>query len=109
MSKSLNFNNVTKQYLNITFADEKATTILVCMPTKSLLSELTGLKGNLTAEASIDSMDEIYDICVKIMNRNKAGKIITKEFLEDIFDFEDVLIFLKEYMRFVGEVAGRKN
>ena len=109
MSKSLNFNNINKHYLNITFADKEATTILVCMPTKSLLRELTGLKSNLTAEASIDSMDEIYDICVKVMNRNKAGVIITKEFLEDLFDFEDVLIFLKEYMRFVGEVAGQKN
>ena len=109
MSKSLNFNNVTKHYLNITFADEKATTIMVCMPTKSLLRELTDLKSTITAENNIDSMDELYDICVKIMNRNRAGVTVTKEFLEDIFDFEDILIFLKEYMSFVGEVAGRKN
>lgn len=109
MSKSLNYNTVTKRYLSVTFADEKATTILVCMPTKSLLRELTALKSTLDVENNVDSIDELYAVCVKIMNRNKAGVIITKEFLEDIFDFEDILIFLKEYMSFVGEVAGRKN
>lgn len=109
MAKSLNFNNINKHYLNVTFADEKATTILVCMPTKSLLSELTGLKETITSEGGLDAMDELYDICVKIMNRNKGGVVITKEFLEDLFDYEDILIFLKGYMSFVGEVAGQKN
>ena len=109
MSKSLNFNNVTKHYLNITFADEKATTILVCMPTKSLLRELTELTANLNAENDLGALDELYNICAKTMSRNKTGKVITKEFLENVFDFEDVLIFLKGYMSFVGEVAGQKN
>jgi hypothetical protein len=109
MSKSLNFNTINKHYLNITFADEKATTILVCMPTKSLLRELTEFTANLKAENSLETIDELYSICAKTMSRNKTGVVITKEFLEDIFDYEDVLIFLKSYMSFVGEVAGRKN
>jgi hypothetical protein len=109
MAKSLNFNKIPKQYLTVTFADEKATTIFVCMPTKSLLRELTELTGDLTAEANIDATDELYDVCAKVMSRNKTGAKITKEFLEDIFDFEDILIFLKEYMSFVGGVASLKN
>lgn len=109
MSKSLNFNNVTKHYLNITFADEKATTISVCMPTKGLLRELTALTGNLSVENGLDAMDELYEVCIKIMNRNKTGVVITKEFLEDLFDFEDIIVFVNAYMSFIREVAGRKN
>ena len=110
MSKSLNFNNIEKRYLTVTFADEKETTILVTMPTKGLLRELTNLNTALTAtEDDLGTLDELYIMCAKVMSRNKGGVVITKEFLEEIFDFEDILIFLKEYMSFIGEVAGRKN
>lgn len=108
MTKSLNFNNISKHYLTVTFADENATTIMVCMPTKSLLHELTGLKIDTTGD-DLNAMDDLYEVCSKIMSRNKGGIAITKEFLEDVFDFEDILIFLKEYMSFVGEVTKAKN
>lgn len=110
MSKTLDFNNLKKRSLTVKFADDKQTTIFVCFPTKALLSELTHL--NLNIDKSNDDMsafDELYDICAKAMSRNRGGVKITKEFLEENFDFEDVLIFIKEYMNFVGEVAGQKN
>lgn len=107
--KSLNYNNINKHYLNVTFADEKATTIMVCMPTKSLLSELTETMSTIKANNDLGTMDELFNVCAKTMSRNKTGVVITKAFLEEVFDFEDVLIFFKEYISFVGEVAGRKN
>ena len=36
------------------------------------------------------------------MSRNKGGVKIEKELLEDIFDIEDIMIFLKTYMEFVS-------
>lgn len=109
---TLNFNNVQKQYLPVTFADENNTTIFVGTPTKSLLRELVNLKANIgtvDAESSFGVLDTLYDVCAKLMTRNKTGAKITKEFLEDNFDFEDILIFFKNYMAFVSKISKQKN
>lgn len=109
MAKSINFNNITKRYLNVTFTDEKNTTVMVCMPTKGILRELTNIQAEVDTEDDFAALDELYNVCAKVLSRNKAGKVITPEFLEDVFDFDDIMIFLKEYMNFVAEAAGRKN
>ena len=112
MSNILNFNNVTKQYLTITFADEKNTTIMVGTPTKALLRELVDLEKNIRnidPENNFGALDELYSVCAKIMSRNKTGFKVTKEFLEENLDFEDSLIFLKGYMSFVSRLSKQKN
>ena len=112
MSKSLNFNKITKKYFTVTLPDEKSTTILVAMPTKALLRELTGLKidANIVNDNDgLGALDEIYHICARLMSRNKVNVKITKEYLEEIFDFEDILIFLKEDMGFISEAISVKN
>lgn len=111
MSKTLNYNNVQKRYLTVTFADEKNTTIMVCMPTKGFLREFSAVSENIDNIGSDDfaSLDELYRICAKAMSRNKAGVKITPEFLDEIFDFEDILIFIDSYTEFITEVAGAKN
>jgi hypothetical protein len=113
MAKPLNFNNVKKQYLSVTLADEKNTTLLIGTPNKRLMDDLTILQSSLDAleedSSNVESFDELYTACAKIMSRNKAGVVITKEKLEDIFDFEDVMIFFNAYMDFIDEVASSKN
>lgn len=112
MSKSLNFNKITKKYFTVTLPDENSTTILVAMPTKALLRELTGLKFNsniVDDTNNLGALDEIYHVCAEVMSRNKVGVKISKEYLEEIFDFEDILIFIKEYLSFISEAIGGKN
>ena len=113
MAKSLNFNNVKKQYLTVTLPDEKNTTLLIGTPTKRLMDDLMLIQSNLeTLEENTDNneaFDELYTACAKIMSRNKVGVVITKEKLEDIFDFEDVMIFFNAYMEFIDEVTRSKN
>lgn len=113
MAKSLNFNNVKKQYLNVTLADEKNTTLLIGTPSKKLMDDLMLLQSSLEAleddPSNTESFNDLYTACAKIMSRNKAGVVITKEKLEDIFDFEDVMIFFNAYMEFIDEVANVKN
>lgn len=113
MANYLNFNNVKKHYLSVTLADEKNTTLLIGTPTKKLMDDLTLLQSSLEEiekdSGNTESFDELYNACAKIMSRNKAGVVITKEKLEDIFDFEDVLIFFNAYMEFIDEVANLKN
>lgn len=111
MAKALNFNKVKKNYLPVTFADENETTIFVGTPTKAIMDDLSIL------QASIDEIDEdgaaetgeLYEACAKIMSRNKTGAKITREFLETVFDFEDIVIFFHAYMDFISEVINSKN
>lgn len=113
MSKTLNFNNVKKQYLTVVLADEKKTTLLVGTPTKAIMDDLTRLKSGLETlsedETNVDATEELFDACAKVMSRNKAGLKVTKEYLEKIFDFEDVMIFFSNYMDFISEVTNQKN
>ena len=103
---SLNFNNIKKQYLTVTIRDENKTTIMICNPSKKLLSEITSIDS---WARSVDSssngeeeIDALYEVCAKVMSRNKANIKIEKELLEDILDVEDIMIFLKTYMEFIS-------
>jgi hypothetical protein len=111
MAKTLNFNNTKKQYLTVTLADEAKTTIMVGTPTKKILNELLSMQDSLESanDASTEDMDQLYNSCATIMSRNKGGKEITKEYLEEIFDFEDIIVFFNAYMEFISEVMGAKN
>lgn len=112
MAKTLNFNNVKKQYLPVTFADENNTTIFVGTPTKAIMDDLTLLQASieeLSEDGANTETGELFEACAKIMSRNKTGAKITREFLESVFDFEDIAIFFHAYTDFIGEVIGQKN
>lgn len=108
MAKSLNFNNVKKQFLTITLADEKNTTLMIGTPTKAIMDDLTLLQNSMS-DANDEATDDLYNACARVMSRNKAGVKITKEFLAEIFDFEDIMIFFNAYMEFIDEVIASKN
>lgn len=110
MAKSLNFNNIKRQYLNVTLNDEKQTVLLVGTPTKAIFDELTGLQETLKAgDMASDALNDLYGVCAKIMSCNKTGKKITTEYLSEIFGFEELIIFINAYLGFISEIANQKN
>lgn len=112
MSNTLDFNDIKKKYLTVTLADEQNTTIMISTPTKAVMDNLMSLQSSLKTmsdDANTDSIDELYEACAKIMSRNKAGKKIEKEYLETIFDFEDIIVFFNAYMEFISILASEKN
>lgn len=113
MAKPLNFNNVKKKYLTVTLADENNTTLMIGTPTKAVMDDLILLKSSLEAieedAADNEATDDLFTACAKVMSRNKGGIKISKEYLEEIFDFEDIMIFFSAYMDFITEVTGGKN
>lgn len=114
MANVLNFNTAKKQYLTVTLPDEKNTTLMVCMPTKSLFEELDSIKHSFSSdkntEESLDQvLGELYDLVARVMSRNKVGVKITKKDLEKCLDFEDIVIFFRSYMTFVNSVKSSKN
>lgn len=113
MAKTLNFNDVKKRYLTVTLADEKNTTLMIGTPTKAIMDDLEALQSGIETfsedETNAEAIDDLFYTCAKIMSRNKGGIKISKEFLEEIFDFEDILIFFNAYIGFVSELANSKN
>lgn len=104
MAKALNFNNVTKKYWNVTLTD--GTVLLVGTPTKAIFDKLTAMNND---SATKNDMETLYDVCALVLSRNKTGKVITKEYLEETFDIEDIVILFKEYVNFVKEIRNQKN
>lgn len=113
MAKTLNFNNVKKHYLTVELADEKQTVLMIGTPTKAVMDDLYALRDTLTAvnedDADIEVTNELYNTCAKVMSRNKGGIKITGNYLAEIFDYEDIVIFFNAYMSFIDEVLGSKN
>ena len=113
MAKPLNYHNVKKKYLTVTLADDKKTTLLIGTPTKAVMDDIVLLQDSLDAiseeETSIELINDIYRACAKIMSRNKGGIEITNEYLENLFDLEDIIIFFNAYIDFIDEVASEKN
>ena len=110
MSKTLNFNNLKKRYLTVTLPDEKQSVLMIGTPTKAIFDELLNMKDALEGESvTDDAINDLYAICAKIMSRNKTGRVITMETVQDLFDFEDIIIFVRAYTEFINEVSSAKN
>lgn len=112
MAKSLDFNKVAKQYLTVTLADDKKTTLMIGTPDKKTMEELVLLQDaieGMEEEKDTEKMDCLYALCARLMSRNKAGIEVKKEMIETLFDFEDIIIFFNAYMDFIDEVMKTKN
>lgn len=110
MSKTLNFNNLKKRYLTVTLPDEDQSVLMIGTPTKTIFDELLNMKDALEgASVTDDAINDLYEICAKIMSRNKTGRVITMETVQDLFDFEDIIIFVRAYTEFINEVSSAKN
>lgn len=113
MAKALNFNNVKKKFLTVTLADDNNTTLLIGLPKKAVIDELLTLRSNLqTVQEDLEdheALNDLYKTCAKVMSVNKNKITITQKYLEELFDFEDIMIFLEAYTDFIEEVSGSKN
>ena len=114
MAKTLNFNNVKKQYFTVTLPDKNETTIMIGTPTKAVFDELTSVEATFKAyEKETDSAEEIisdlYDLVARVMSYNKGNIRITKEMLAECLDIEDIILFFKSYLGFISEIQSLKN
>lgn len=109
--KNLNFNSIEKKHLIVTLNDENNTTLLVMSPTKKIMDLLVSIEDTLRAEdvQSQNQINELYSLCYLILSRNKGKVKINKEDIEECFDIEDIVIFLKEYMSFISMQMQGKN
>lgn len=110
MAKTLDFNKSKKQYLPIILPDADKTKLQLKTPTKGLLTELMTMIPDTTGGLpSEEDLNQLYEFCATLMSRNKEGKTVTREYLAELLDFEDIIAFFEAYTDFVVEVSGSKN
>ena len=110
MAKTLDFKALKKQYLTVKLGDEKNTVLMVGTPTKTVLDSFLGMKDSLIdGNVGDEAIEELYEVVAKIMSHNKGGVKITKEEIEALLDFEDIIVFVRAYGDFISEVTGSKN
>ena len=111
MGKTLDFNTRKKEYLTIKLNDEKKTVLMIGTPTKKILNDFIAINETIDSEggADADSINEVYEVCAKVMSFNKGGIKITADYLEDFFDIEDVMVFFNAYGEFMASLTNAKN
>ena len=110
MAKTLDFKALKKQYLTVKLADEKNTVLMITTPTKSVLDGFLSMRDSMEdGSLGYEAINELYNIVAKIMSHNKNGVKISKEKIEEIMDYEDIIIFIRAYTDFIAEVTGSKN
>ena len=110
MGSTLNFNTLKKQVMPVILNDEAQTKLLISMPTKKVMDKFINLR-NITrdSENQEDNMSELYSLCAEIMSQNKGRIKVTKGQLEEILDFEDIMIFIESYTAFIRGITSQKN
>ena len=110
MAKTLDFKALKKQYMTVKLADENNTVLMISTPTKAVLDGFLSMKDSLEDESLGDeAINELYEIVAKIMSHNKGRVKVSKEMIEEIMDYEDIIVFIRAYTDFIAEVTGSKN
>ena len=110
MSKVFDFNALKKKYMTVKLPDENNTVLMITTPSKKVLDSFLAMKNSVNVEELGDeAINELYGIVCTVMNYNKAGIKIPKEKIEELLDFEDVLMFIRAYADFISEVSNSKN
>ncbi len=111
MAKELNFNTVKKPTWKVTLNDENKTVLFLKIADKGTIAELISRYQNFDTE-SLDAdefMSDMYELCAQLLSCNKVGKTFTSEDLQEIWEIDDILIFIRGYVEFISEVTNQKN
>ena len=103
---SLNFKDLQKPTLDLTFAGGPHPVIRVCYPTVDMIEELQGVDMELLKKGDRASVRASYDFAAQIISNNRDFITVTGEELEKTYklEFYDLILFFKAYMAYVDEV-----
>ena len=111
MAKTLDFNTRKKEYLTVKLNDEKKTVLMIGTPTKTIMREFIAINERVSEDGDTDPelIEDLYNVCAKVMSFNKMGVKISSDYLGDFFDVEDVLVFFNAYGDFMSSMTSAKN
>lgn len=111
MTNVLDYTKQKKEYLTIKLNDEKKTVLMIGTPTKKILNDFIEINDRISDDngADLDAVDDLYNVCAKVMSFNKGGIKITSDYLGEFFDIKDIMIFFRAYSDFMASVTSVKN
>lgn len=126
MNFSINFQKAKRNYMTLTFDDEDQNgvefehTILVGMPKKRIFEMLMDLKDTLNLKEEPQSekektdherklINEMYLLISAILSNNMTGERITADWVGDQMTFDDMKLFLQQYVKFCKGEATSPN
>lgn len=111
MIKTLDFTSRKKEYLTVKLNDDKKTVLMIGTPTKAILSDFIAINERVNDGDGADSeaINDLYEVCAKVMSFNKAKTKITADYLGEFFDIEDIMTFFNAYSEFMASVTSAKN
>ena len=129
MNYKVNFQKAKRNYMVLTFDDERETdgeketyekTILVGMPKKRIFSALMDMQDVMEKKneaqtekeknkSNREIIDELYELVAKILSNNMAGEEITTEWVEEQLTTEELQTFFVQYVKFVNGEATDPN
>ena len=129
MNYKVNFQKAKRNYMVLTFDDEREENgktvefekvIHVGMPKKRVfhalidMQEIVEKKGEAQTaaeknEADREIIDELYELTAQVLSNNLKGEKITVDWVDDQFSIEEIKEFLSQYTKFANGEALNPN
>ena len=129
MNYKVNFQKAKRNYMVLTFDDEREENgkivefekvIHVGMPKKRVfhalidMQEIVEKKGEAQTaaeknEADRETIDELYELTAQILSNNLKGEKITVDWVDEQFSIEEIKEFLVQYTKFANGEALRSE
>lgn len=104
-SRSFDFGKMKKSFFTTTLRNSQ--TLVVNMPKKGVLEKIMSMGESEEDEA--DFSKEVFELMAEVLSNNKDGQRITTEEVEENFDLEDIVEYLKKYVDFVSTLNTDPN
>ena len=121
-SYALNFNQIKRRFFHVTLKDydikgkngeiihKEGEELTVKMPVKATFHKLAAVQSLDTSQISLDdAMDTMAEVVAETMSNNLQRRQISPRIISENYDFEEMSIFITEYMNFVQGVSKDPN
>jgi len=105
---SFDFNKINRSFFNVTLKDGRK--LQVKMPMKKTFEKLQALQNLNEDEVGIeDLLDTFGALCAETLTHNLNNEVVTREYMVENYDIEEMTEFIKTFYVFVGNVANDPN
>ena len=105
---SFDFNKINRSIFNVSLKDGRK--LQVKMPMKKTFEKLQALQNLNEDEVGIeDLLDTFGALCAETLTHNLNNEVVTREYMVENYDIEEMTEFIKTFYVFVGNVANDPN
>ena len=105
---SFDFNKINRSFFNVTLKDGRK--LQVKMPMKKTFEKLQALQNLNEDEVGIeDLLDTFGALCAETLTHNLNNEVVTREYMVENYDIEEMTEFIKTFYVFVGNVTNDPN